>query len=817
MAEKADSAVTLTNEAVRWHTEDPAQARKLLAEALARKRDYEPAWRWLAELTEGGERRYCLDQAYDLRADPDTDRARRELRDVPARVPDAVADLVDPPRPAPPPGRRLPRKAIALTLAVLLLAVGGAWAALAGTDEEPVTVALVVGATGRDPVAARDVERAVRLQLDKVNETGSRHVDLAVYDDADDPVRAKEIAERVVASDALFVVGHGASETALAASPVYRAAGLPAITPTASASRVTDESDWYFRSTFGDQTQAEFQAAYLARVLDVRAVTVVYSEDESGRSAQAAFRAAFAHFGDATALTVARARQEGLAGPTVLATGEPEAAELIAALRRVSDAPVVTTANLATERFHDVLKREGLTQGVHLATPLAADSLSGPAIAWAEEFRARYGDQPSWPAATARQAVNVGLHAVATGGLGFTDRAADRRRVREVWAGLKDRRNSFPALLGPLYFSPTGSAQTPVSFVHSDGRRLVSAPDQLTLYDPPTPEALRQGEQTGEVVSVGERHLARKQVVTTGVNLNEVRDLDTRDGTYFVDFFLWLKYSGDPAASDVQFVNAVKPDLRLGEPLRDVTGPDGTYRLYRVADRFKNGFEFRSFPFDHQLLKVLLQNRTRTADQVVYVTDREILDQPPEHHLRSGADADATIDGIPNWLAVSARFFQRAVGSSDALGDTSAGASAGGIYYSQYATEVEIARDTLPFLLKNLLPLILLITVTYLSLFFKAGDGAAPVSMGVTAILSTAVLLNNVTSQLPSVSYTVALEWGYYSFILLATACVLVAMLRKRFAAQHRDAVERRLGRAARIGYPAYLLAVVATYVVVFS
>lgn len=89
--------------------------------------------------------------------------------------------------------------------------------------------------------------------------------------------------------------------------------------------------------------------------------------------------------------------------------------------------------------------------------------------------------------------------------------------------------------------------------------------------------------------------------------------------------------------------------------------------------------------------------------------------------------------------------------------------------------------------------------------------------MGVTAILSTAVLLNNVTSQLPSVSYIVALEWGYYAFILLAAGCVLIAMLRKRFATLKRDDAEQTLRRAARIGYPVYLLGIVTIFMFAFG
>jgi cytochrome c-type biogenesis protein CcmH/NrfF len=78
-------------------------------------------------------------------------------------------------------------------------------------------------------------------------------------------------------------------------------------------------------------------------------------------------------------------------------------------------------------------------------------------------------------------------------------------------------------------------------------------------------------------------------------------------------------------------------------------------------------------------------------------------------------------------------------------------------------------------------------------------------------------MLNNVTSQLPSVSYIVALEWGYYAFILLAATCVLVAMLRKRLATMKRDKAEQTLSRAARIGYPVYLLGVVAVFLVTFG
>ena len=837
MPEKPDTAVTLTHRAIALRASDPAAARELLGVALAEEAEYEPAWRWLAELvTDDAERLFCLDQAYGIKADPATDRARKALRGVQPVPPPEARDVVEPPRPDPvdpaPRRRPLPKVLLAAGAVVLVaLTAVGVWTAVGQATDSPVHIAMVAGLTGRDPATAADLERGVRMRLDEINADGgvSGHpVELLVYDDADDVARAERIAEEIVRENrALYVIGHGVTSTSLVAAPIYRAAGIPAITPSASGSALTDSSDHYFRSMFGDRTQGDFLAVYATEVLGADKVAVIHDDHPSGRSAQAAFAESYRQFGEVVATVpvtgdprAAIERVKGLAPgtPIVLAAESRNGVPLVKGLREAGvEAPILGTATLGTKSFHDALG--GVTRNLHLATPMAHDSLSGPALKWAEDFQHRYGEPPRWHAATARQALNVGLHVVTTNDIGLdpTAIADDRRRLRDGLAALKDKKHAFPALLGPLYFTANGSAQMPVSFVTSDGTRLVSAPVQLTIYEPPSPRALSAGLAAGTVIAIGDRYLTRRQVVSTGINLNEVRDLDTRDGTYFMDFFLWLKYTGPHTAADVQFVNAVDPDLELGEPLRDVTDANGTYRLYRVADRFKNGFEFRRFPFDHQHLKVVLQNRTLTADDVVYVTDKEILNQPPEHHLRSGVDAEASINDIPNWLTTSARFFQRTVGSSDALGDGSAGGTSDGIYYSQYTGEVEIVRDTLPFLLKNLLPLLLLISVTYLSLFFKGTESAAPVSMGVTAILSTAVLLNNVTSQLPSVSYTVALEWGYYAFILLAAGCVLIAMLRKRLASVRRDDAERRLATAARIGYPGYLLAVLATYLLVFA
>jgi hypothetical protein len=116
------------------------------------------------------------------------------------------------------------------------------------------------------------------------------------------------------------------------------------------------------------------------------------------------------------------------------------------------------------------------------------------------------------------------------------------------------------------------------------------------------------------------------------------------------------------------------------------------------------------------------------------------------------------------------------------------------------------------FLVKNLLPLALLTMITYVSLFFSFKQAGTRVSFGTAAILTAAVLLSTVTSGLPQIGYTVAIEWGFYAFIFLAAVCIVIGLIGDRLYEQRRFSDLRRLEIFARLFYPAYIIVVVLAY-----
>jgi hypothetical protein len=77
-------------------------------------------------------------------------------------------------------------------------------------------------------------------------------------------------------------------------------------------------------------------------------------------------------------------------------------------------------------------------------------------------------------------------------------------------------------------------------------------------------------------------------------------------------------------------------------------------------------------------------------------------------------------------------------------------------------------------------------------------------------------MLNSISSQLPSIGYNVAIEWGYYAYIGLSAMLVLLTIAVDRSFKAKRRARTRRLDTFIRVMYPLAIGSVVALYWLVY-
>lgn len=837
-------------------------ARTLLVEALQADREYAPAWLWFAAVAENeAEQKFCLEEAQSIDPQRTTELAINRLRDIDAKAPPELTAFVDPEPPKLVRGyredvaaHRRRRQIISWVSVLAAVVIGlGIFAFLQSDRRSPVYVAVVTGTAGQDPNTTSEMEAAARWAAERFNNSDrlpGQRLELVTYNDGGDPQRAKEIAEEIVADNKVTaVIGHRTSGTSEAAAPIYAAAGIPAITPSATADALTEGSDWYFRSIFDNSIEGRGIADYAIALFGGGNAAVVYNESSFGTTLAQSFEQTWASQGEVVASAGIPLQPDGTAQPgavaaavdaivaanhdglVVLATSEGVGVAVVKEMRaRGLDNLIIGGDAVGSQMFYEALVAEPnpidieQVNGIFAAAPLAVQALTGEAVTFYDQFSAQQGYVASWRAGLTHDAVDLIGGALQRSQADLSkDLANNRTVVRDTLAGARTPETAIEALTRPIYFDDNGTAVRPVAFTIAeleDGATIVvdAGFQQLVEYSPQAGVSLEQAIADGTAVQVQDRVFTIQRIVNVGVDINEVSGLDTLANTFDANFFVYLKYPGDDQAADIYFPNAVNPELSPGEPVRKKTIGDGleTYVLYEVSGTFKSDFDFVDFPFDSQSLDIQIGNKDLPAARIVYAPDPELLRIPQSERLISGVDSEATIDKITNWKANEVIFFPQSVGSNAALGDPAITPGPAGVTYSQFVADVEISRDVRAFLVKNVLPLALLLIVTFLALWLPIAE-AGRVTLFVTGILTGAVMLNSVTNSLVNVDYTVAIEWAYYAFILLSAIMLLLTLIGRYFDRERRLASLRKLTSFSRVFFLVYVGFVVFAYVVAFG
>jgi ABC-type branched-subunit amino acid transport system substrate-binding protein len=825
-----------------------SDARQMLAAALRIDPDYELAWIWFGSIaTDDAERRYCFERAVAI--DPASvvaDQLAR-IKTTESHPPVELQDLEAPPLPEEFGGvhyEEPPRKRVwwplALIAGVLLVAlIGGIWFLWPrpANTGEPIYVAFVAGMTGNGAVSAQEMLRGLDVYSDYGNGMGGiegRPLKIVTFDDEDNPDKAVEVANEIVA-DGRFVavIGHRLSSTSIAAAPIYEAAGIPMISPTATADELTANCDTCYRAIFDNSTQGKMIASYIYGVLGVDQVVLISEESSYGNTLANGFLSVYEQAGGKVLSQYSLPADPSQAGDTIQQTAQEIASQhpdelvvmtvgselaqpVLLALRGAGiDGTIFGSDTISSRVFLESADQASkdagggdVTTGLYASAPVFVDSLTGDAVRLAAKFEEVYGELPTWrsfTSADAGVAVVNGLRAI---GDDRKDHTVDdyRTAILTRWKEIDAPNTSIQAFIGPLYFDANRSASRPVAIGIANETLYDSAPRQLI------PSTSTNGNNAPQTIEVGDNTFAVKRVVQTGVDFNLLRDLNTVSETFYADFFVWFKYYGDDDAADVVFTNISDPQTLTVDEMRseDVNGQK--YKVYRVTGTFTSPLDFRAFPFDSQDLQVHYQNRTLTSSQLVYAIDSDFAQIDQSERLSSGGNATTAINQISNWQANSLQAFAGSVGTSSNLGDPDVQVATQGIEFSQVGVNIDISRNVAQFLLKNLLPLVLLLAITYISLFFSHDQTTERVSFGITGVLTGAVLLSTVVSVLPDVGYTVAIEWAFYAFILLSALCILVALIGGRLNEAKQISEMRTLDVASRIGYPILVALVVLGY-----
>ncbi|OPY95389.1 hypothetical protein A5906_08805 [Bradyrhizobium sacchari] len=729
-------------------------------------------------------------------------------------------------------------------VAGVALVLSVAWAAILWIRPEPIRIAFANSLSGPSAPAGTESLIAMQLAIDEVNAKGGvngRPIELVLFDDASDPAVARANARAIADSPCVAVLGHYLSSASLAAAPAYKDARIPALTGSAAADELTSTNDYYFRALSPVSAQARSIAEHLRAVMKEPRVRLVHTRDSYGKSFERGFAAAYPAeqlrvFGLDVAAGQVRSMDEALdaavqePGPGVIVVGAAadHIADIVKALRRRGiKGTIITTQGAGRESYlrnfvnePEEKARPGFfTENLYAASSLIFDSAGVAAQAFAADYKARAGTSPSWVGGGSYDAARLMIDALRRAavhrrfmGQGIQkpsdSKVADRDRVRLALAAIDSPKSAVVGLTGRLYFNANRDIPRPIRMGFFRYGRFVTAPLQLVRIDQPDGIDLDAEREKGHVVAFEGRRYWIQRVVYTGIDIIRVSRIDVKQNSFNVDFYLWMRFAGDdevqthvefPALLDRGAFDAARP-IQAGQE-------DGlSYRLYRINGDFRTRFDLHDYPFDTQELRLHFQNTEQRRELITYVIDRFGLRLADDGSSRAD---DGAYSGLPLWRFLGLNYFVESMSSGSTLGKASLFDAEATTEFAGFDAAIVLRRSSSIYMLKNLLPMFLLVLVVFATLFFPETMFRERVTIPVTSILASAVLLVAVSSQIGDVGYTVVVEEMFYIFFVLCLMTILAGYKHEKLrnAGQKRAAVV--LDHAAQVVYAGTVLAVI--------
>ncbi|OQX14509.1 MAG: branched chain amino acid ABC transporter substrate-binding protein [Desulfobulbaceae bacterium A2] len=146
--------------------------------------------------------------------------------------------------------------------------------------------------------------RAVELVASAINARGGingKKIELVKEDDVCKPEVATNTATRLIAAGVPVVIGHTCSGATRAALPLYKAAGITLISPSATNPALTQSGDYpaFFRTIAPDDAQARTEVDFALGTLGLRKIAVIHDKGDYGRGLAEAAKNLIAQSGTA--------------------------------------------------------------------------------------------------------------------------------------------------------------------------------------------------------------------------------------------------------------------------------------------------------------------------------------------------------------------------------------------------------------------------------------------------------------------------------------------------------------------------------------
>ncbi|MCD6268808.1 MAG: ABC transporter substrate-binding protein [Deltaproteobacteria bacterium] len=349
------------------------------------------------------------------------------------------------------------------------------------------TIKIPVASPFTGPLASfgEGVKNGALLKADEINAGGGingKMVEIILGDELCDPKEAAAVATRFASDpEVAIVIGHLCSSATLAALPIYKEAGLPAITPASTNPQIGKSSPYYFRNVYKDDFQGDFLARYAKQVKNFKKVAIFYEVNDYAMGLKNAFIrkskelglqiiCAESYMAETADFKAQLSKFKMMRPDAIFIPGyAPQATLLISQARSLG----LKCAFFGADGLDDeIMLKNPDADGLFVTTPFLVDRGGAKVKDFVERYRHKFAIEPNWFAANTYDAVGIAAAAIAASGL-------DREKIRAYLAGISAKEKAYQGITGATYFDENGDCLKPAFVKVVKGGKWVSAQEQL--------------------------------------------------------------------------------------------------------------------------------------------------------------------------------------------------------------------------------------------------------------------------------------------------------------------------------------------------
>ena len=346
--------------------------------------------------------------------------------------------------------------------------------------EETLKVGVIGPMTGAAAVYGTAVANGAQIAADEINKLGGVQIVLDVQDDEHDPEKAVNAYSAVLDNGAQMILGTVTTGPCLSVSALAYEERIFMLTPSASATGVTEGKDNVFQVCFTDPGQGIAAADMIAAMKPDAKVGIIFNNaDAYSTGIKDAFVARAAELNLAIVANSSFASDNNADFSVQIAACKDAGADLVflpiyytpaSLILAQCNAIAYAPAFFGVDGMDGILTLEGfdktLAEGVMLLTPFAASSQDEKTQSFVKAYVAAYGEEPNQFAADAYDGVYALYEACQKAGI-TSDTAAEEacELLIEQFPSLE-----IAGLTGQLSWAATGEVtKVPTVYVIQDG------------------------------------------------------------------------------------------------------------------------------------------------------------------------------------------------------------------------------------------------------------------------------------------------------------------------------------------------------------